>query len=50
MSGASGYVVDYLNGDWATFFVLTTLMVLPSLVILWWLIRLLQARNFLSRD
>ena len=50
VSGASGYVVDYLNGDWATFFVLTTLMVLPSLVILWWLIRLLQARNFLSRD
>ena len=50
VSGASGYVVDYLNGDWATFFVLTTLMVLPSLVILWWLIRLLQARNFISRD
>ena len=50
VSGASGYVVDYLNGDWATFFVLTTLMVLPSLVILWWLIRLLQERNFISRD
>jgi len=48
VSGASGYVVDYLNGDWAMFFVLTTLMVLPSLVILWWLIRLLQARNLIS--
>ncbi len=48
VSGASGDVVDYLNGDWAMFFVLTTLMVLPSLVILWWLIRLLQARNLIS--
>jgi PAT family beta-lactamase induction signal transducer AmpG len=42
--------VDLLNGDWATFFVLTTLMVLPSLLILWWLIRRLQARQFIDRS
>jgi len=50
VSGGSGYVVDLLNGDWATFFVLTTLMVLPSLLILWWLIRRLQARQFIDRS
>jgi len=31
----SGVLVDYLDGDWALFFVLTTLMVLPSLLFLW---------------
>ncbi len=50
VSGGSGYVVDLLNGDWATFFVLTTLMVLPSLLILWWLIRRLQARQFIDHS
>ena len=30
----SGVMVDSLGGDWATFFVITTLMVLPSLILL----------------
>ncbi|QOL26990.1 MFS transporter [Thalassotalea sp. LPB0316] len=31
----SGIVVDYLNGNWALFFVLTALMVIPSLLFLY---------------
>lgn len=31
----SGAVVDWLNGNWALFFLLTTLMVIPSLLFLW---------------
>ena len=34
-AAASGALVDWLEGDWGTFFVITTLMVLPSLVCLW---------------
>ena len=34
-SASSGALVDWLEGDWGTFFVITTLMVLPSLVCLW---------------
>lgn len=30
----SGALVDYLDGNWALFFILTTLLVLPSLVLL----------------
>ena len=26
-------LVDWLNGDWGTFFVLTTIMVIPSLIV-----------------
>ena len=32
---SSGALVDWLDGDWGTFFVITTLMVIPSLVCLW---------------
>ena len=35
LAGASGALVDALDGDWATFFVITTLMVIPSLICLW---------------
>ena len=35
LAGASGALVDWLEGDWATFFVMTTLMVIPSLICLW---------------
>ena len=35
LSAGSGAVVDFLDGNWTLFFVLTTLMVLPSLAILW---------------
>ena len=34
-AASSGELVDWLEGDWGTFFVLTTLMVIPSLVCLW---------------
>lgn len=31
----SGAMVDWLNGNWAIFFLLTTVMVIPSLLLLW---------------
>ncbi|MCY4564226.1 MAG: MFS transporter [Gammaproteobacteria bacterium] len=34
-AASSGTLVDYLGGDWGTFFVITTLMVMPSLLCLW---------------
>ena len=34
-ASSSGALVDWLNGDWGTFFVITALMVIPSLVCLW---------------
>ena len=37
LSSSSGALVDWLNGDWGTFFIITTLMVLPSLIILWFI-------------
>ncbi len=42
MAAGSGAVVDFLNGDWAFFFVLTTLMVIPGLGLLLWVSRLLK--------
>ena len=35
LASSSGALVDWLNGDWGTFFILTALMVVPSLIILW---------------
>ena len=35
LAASSGAVVDWLDGDWGTFFVITTLMVIPSLLCLW---------------
>jgi len=37
LASSSGALVDWLNGDWGTFFVLTTVMVIPSLVLLWFI-------------
>ena len=34
-AASSGELVDWLGGDWGTFFVITTLMVIPSLICLW---------------
>ena len=34
-ASSSGALVDWLDGDWGTFFVITALMVIPSLVCLW---------------
>jgi PAT family beta-lactamase induction signal transducer AmpG len=44
VSSASGYVVDGLGGNWALFFVITALMVIPSLVLLLYVGRLLRKR------
>ncbi len=35
LASSSGALVDWLNGDWGLFFILTAIMVLPSLIILW---------------
>ena len=35
LASSSGALVDWLNGDWGVFFILTALMVIPSLIILW---------------
>ena len=35
LASSSGALVDWLNGDWGTFFIFTTLMVIPSLICLW---------------
>ena len=35
LSAHSGQVVDFLDGDWVRFFILTTAMVVPSLVLLY---------------
>jgi PAT family beta-lactamase induction signal transducer AmpG len=45
LSSGSGAVVDFLNGDWATFFVLTTLMVIPGLCLLLWVGKLMKSYN-----
>ena len=37
LASSSGAVVDWLNGDWGTFFIITTLMVIPSLICLWFI-------------
>jgi len=35
LAASSGELVDWLNGDWGIFFVITTVMVIPSLICLW---------------
>ena len=35
LASSSGALVDWLNGDWGLFFILTAIMVIPSLIILW---------------
>jgi PAT family beta-lactamase induction signal transducer AmpG len=44
VSGASGFVVDALHGNWAIFFVITALMVIPSLILLVFVGRMLRER------
>jgi PAT family beta-lactamase induction signal transducer AmpG len=44
LSGASGFIVDALHGNWPLFFVITAVMVVPSLVLLVYVGRLLKAR------
>ena len=35
LAASSGALVDWLNGDWGIFFIITAIMVIPSLVCLW---------------
>ena len=37
MGAYSGKMVDSLDGDWGLFFIITTLMVIPSLIVLWFI-------------
>ena len=37
LASSSGALVDWLNGDWGVFFIMTALMVIPSLIILWYM-------------
>lgn len=43
LAAGSGAMVDFLNGEWAIFFVMTTLMVIPGLCLLVWVGRLLKS-------
>jgi PAT family beta-lactamase induction signal transducer AmpG len=46
MASSSGSLVDWLEGDWGIFFVITALMVLPSLILLW----IIRNKIFSSRN
>ena len=37
LAASSGELVDWLEGDWGIFFIITALMVIPSLIILWFI-------------
>ena len=37
LASSSGAMVDALDGDWGIFFIITALMVIPSLILLWFL-------------
>ncbi len=37
LASSSGALVDWLNGNWGIFFILTALMVIPSLICLWFM-------------
>jgi len=37
LAASSGALVDWLNGDWGIFFVITAVMVIPSLIFLWFI-------------
>jgi len=37
LAASSGAMVDWLNGDWGIFFVITAIMVIPSLICLWYI-------------
>lgn len=45
LSSYSGAIVDGLGGNWALFFVLTTVAVIPALCLLVWLGKLLERRD-----
>ena len=45
LASSSGSLVDYLNGDWGLFFIITCLMVIPSLILIFFLKRKIKALN-----
>ena len=45
LASSSGALVDWLNGDWGTFFILTAIMVIPSLICLWFIKDKLKIRE-----
>jgi len=45
MASVSGALVDWLNGNWSLFFIITALMVVPGLLLLWSIDRQLKARK-----
>jgi PAT family beta-lactamase induction signal transducer AmpG len=40
MSGGSGWLIDHLHNDWASFWVITVFMAIPGLVFLLWITRI----------
>ncbi|WP_415299826.1 AmpG family muropeptide MFS transporter [Candidatus Pelagibacter sp. Uisw_134_02] len=45
LASSSGALVDWLNGDWGVFFILTAIMVIPSLICLWFIKDKLKLRE-----
>ena len=45
LAASSGALVDWLNGDWGIFFILTAIMVIPSLICLWFIKDKLKLRE-----
>ena len=45
LASSSGALVDWLNGDWGVFFILTAIMVIPSLICLWFIKDKLKIRE-----
>ena len=45
LASSSGALVDGLDGDWGLFFILTAVMVIPSLILLWTLRNRLSLRE-----
>jgi len=45
LASSSGALVDWLNGDWGTFFIITAIMVIPSLICLWFIKDKLKLRE-----
>ena len=45
LASSSGSLVDYLNGDWGLFFIITSVMVIPSLILIFFLKGKIKALN-----
>jgi PAT family beta-lactamase induction signal transducer AmpG len=45
LASSSGSLVDYLNGDWGLFFIITCVMVVPSLILIFFLKGKIKALN-----